>query len=150
VSDVLTLIAAVAALGAVFFAWRTVIEARAAHADDERARQLSRIERLGVALSEFAAQLDAGSFTQAHNTQARAAILWVTAEAGGDEVREAVVTPISGGNAPALAEKARAGVENMLTGLEDILALAATAERPRPLTRRVRLWWWLRGLVRRP
>jgi hypothetical protein len=73
VTEVAGLVAAVAAVGALFFAWRTVVEARAAHAEDERDRQLSRIERLAVALTELAADLDSVAIARAQITQARGA-----------------------------------------------------------------------------
>jgi hypothetical protein len=122
VTEVAGVIAALAAVGALFFAWRTVVEARAARAEDERARKLSRVENLSIALGDLAQQLDRGRRAEGRVTQARARVLWVTAEAGGEEVREAVVTPITAENCSALAEQARKGVENMLTGLEDFLA----------------------------
>jgi hypothetical protein len=75
VTEVAGLVAAVAAVGALFFAWRTVVEARAAHAEDERDRQLSRIERLAVALTELAADLDSVAIARAQITQARARVL---------------------------------------------------------------------------
>lgn len=121
-AEVASVFAAVAAFGAVFFAWRTVIEARAAHADDERDRRLVRIERLAVALTELAGDLDSVALGRARITQARARVLWVTAGTDfGEQVREAVMLPISmdGTAAGGLAEKARAASETLLTGLED-------------------------------
>jgi hypothetical protein len=52
-------VAAIASVGALFFAWRTVVEARASHAEDERDRRLGRIERLALALTELSAELQA-------------------------------------------------------------------------------------------
>jgi hypothetical protein len=125
VTDVAVLITALAALGALYFAWRTVGEARAAHAEDERDRRLSRIERLAVALTELAADLDSVTLARARITQARARVLWVTAGADfGEHVREVVLAPITSEIAAAadLAEKARAASESVLTGLDDFLA----------------------------
>jgi hypothetical protein len=126
VTEVLALITAAAALGALFFAWRTVVEARAAHAEDERDRRLSRIERLGVALTELAAQLDAHEVELARITQARARALWVAAGADfGEHVREAVVTEITTPTAEDhVAVEARAAIDRLLTGLDDYLAAA--------------------------
>lgn len=125
VVEVAGAVAALAAVGALFFAWRTVVESRAAHAEDERDRRLSRIERLAVALTELAADLDSVATGRARITQARARVLWVTAGADfGEHVREAVLAPITTevSAAAGLAEKARAASESVLTGLDDFLA----------------------------
>lgn len=121
-AEVAGVIAAVAAVGALFFAWRTVVEARAAHAEDERDRRLARLERLGVALTELTSELDNGAWARARVTQARARVLWVTAGTDvGDQVRLAVVTEITADAADQVARNAEAGVETLLTGLEDYL-----------------------------
>jgi hypothetical protein len=124
VTEVAGVVAALAAVGALFFAWRTVLEARAAHAEDERDRRLSRIERLGVALTELAADLDAQAIQRARITQARARVLWVAAGAGlGDRVRAAVVTEITTPAAAGeVAAEAKAAIDSLLTGLDDFLA----------------------------
>jgi hypothetical protein len=125
VTEVAGVVAALAALGAVFFAWRTVLETRAARVEDERDRRLSRIERLAVALTELAGDLDSVAIGRARITQARARVLWVAAGANfGEQVREAVLAPIrpEGAAAAPLAEKARAASESVLTGLDDFLA----------------------------
>ena len=62
-----SVVAAVAAVGALYLAWRTVAEGRAARREDERDRRLARLERLGIALT-----------AQGRITQARARLLWVT------------------------------------------------------------------------
>jgi len=131
VAEAAGVIAAVAALGALYFAWRTVVEARAAHAEDQRDRQLSRFEALGVALTELAAALQAGGIAPGRVIQARARVLWATAGGGvgGSFVREAVVTPITAANADEVAVKAEAGVEVLLVGLEDYLASASVESR---------------------
>src|SRR5262249_35177555 len=47
VTEAAGVVAALAAVGALFFAWRTVTEARGAHLEARRDRQLARIEALG-------------------------------------------------------------------------------------------------------
>jgi len=109
-------IAALASAGALYFAWRTVVEARRAHTEDQRYRQLSRYEALGVALTELASALTDRRLAQSHVIQARAKVLWITAATDvGDEVRQAVVTRITPDNAHVLAARAESGIAILLT-----------------------------------
>jgi hypothetical protein len=129
VAEVAGVVAALAALGALYFAWRTVVEARGAHAEAQRDRQLSRFEALGVALTELAAALTSADISAARVIQARARVLWLTAgaEAGGLDAQEALVTQITAANAAQIADKAESGVDTLLTGLEDYLGLPAVS-----------------------
>jgi hypothetical protein len=101
-------VTAVAALGALYFAWRTVTEARAS--------------QLGVVLSDLAADLNAGSYASGRILQARARVFWVTAGGNlGENVRLAMTEGIGQATASAVAEYAEAGVADLLTGLGDYL-----------------------------
>src|SRR2546423_5452024 len=123
-TEVAGVVAALAAVGALFFAWRTVVVARAARAEDERDRRLNRIALLAVALTEMAADIDGGAIGRARITQARARVLWGAAGAQyGEDVRAAVVNELP--TYPEVAEaaaEARAAVGTLLIGLGGYLA----------------------------
>jgi hypothetical protein len=122
VAEAFGAIAAVAAVGAVFFAWRTVVESRTARLESERMRRLSSLERLCLALSELAELVRRGSYAEATVTQKRALVLWTTLDVEvADDVRQAVVTELSSSNAGQIMDWARSGVDALLEGLEDYL-----------------------------
>jgi hypothetical protein len=103
-----SVVAAVAAVGALYFAWRTVLEGRTARRGDERDRHLARLERLGLALTDLAAQIRSGARAQARITQALGYILWVsTGMQLSEDVRVALVTPIAAANENEIADRGR-------------------------------------------
>ena len=115
-------VTALAALGALYFAWRTVTEARAAHAEAQRDRRLERIAQLGVVLSDLAADLNSGAYASGRILQARARVLWITAGGGfGENVRLAVTEGIGRETASTVGQHAEAAVDDLLTGLGDYL-----------------------------
>jgi hypothetical protein len=119
VIEAASVVAAVAAVGALYLAWRTVAEGRAARREDERDRRLARLERLCIALT-----------AQGRITQARARVLWVTTGMElSEDVRFALVTPITAINEDEIADRAETSVEIVLTGLEDYLQDAVSRSR---------------------
>lgn len=123
VTEAASVVAALAAVGALYFAWRTVSEARDAHRESERDRRLNRIAELALALTQFAADLDDAPVARARITQARARVLWVAADGGfGEHTRAALVTELTPEGAGAVAADARAAIDALLTGLDDYLA----------------------------
>lgn len=63
---IIALIASLATLVAVFFAWKTVLESAVGHRQAERARNRERLERLGEALEEVFFTFDPGPSVADH------------------------------------------------------------------------------------